>query len=195
MHHCHSTPSLHSPHDGSWSAYYDRVPTFLGILLPEFPRKMQSALQKNEPHAVMEYVSSFLCHPPSQWFSHFVRPYLLSASIWKDIQEANFLRSHMSENFLSLHLVDLVITFYVQNNFPSEFWESHFWCSNWASFQFPILHKQFDSSSWKLLRFMITCFDLGPFYSNPLFKVLSRPFQSGNTHSSVLGNFLVLFLW
>lgn len=47
---------------------------------------------------------------------------------------------------------------------------------------------------WKLLGFIIMCFDLGPFYSNSLCWVIIGPFHSGSPCSSDLGYFLELFL-
>lgn len=49
-------------HPGFWSVCHDQVPTFHRTLLPESSRKKQSTSQKNESHALMEWVSSFLCH-------------------------------------------------------------------------------------------------------------------------------------
>lgn len=83
----------------------NRVPKFHRILLPESSRREPSTFQRNEPHAVTEWISSF--------------PYL-STFIWKGIWEVNFLRSCRSENFLnlSLHLVDT---------------ETYILCSKWFS--------------------------------------------------------------
>lgn len=106
---------------------YDQVPKFQRIRLPESSRKEQSTFQKNEPYAVMKWISSFL---------------YLSSFTWKGIWEVHFRRSRMSENFLnlSLHLVDNKTIFYVQNNFASEFWKNHFSCCYLTSFWFSVFY-------------------------------------------------------
>lgn len=57
----------------------------------------------------------------------------------------------------------------------------------------PLYATRFHSRSFG--DFMMTCFDVGPSCSNSWCWTRSGPFQSGSPCSSVLGNFLMLFLW
>lgn len=120
----------------------------------------------------------------------------ISFFIWKGSWEIHFLRSCISENFLnlSLDLVDTATIFYAQNHSPSEFWRNHFWCYYWISL---IPNPVYATRFFSLKDFGVydNMLWFSPSYSNSLCWVLSGPFQSGSSCSSVLGNFLVLCLW
>lgn len=121
---CHSVPSLHLPTMGLGLCTMTRSQHFMGSCWPNPPGKHN--LHHRKMNHMLSQVSSFPCHLISWLFPHFDR-HLLSAFIWEGIQEINFLRSCMSESFLSLRLclLDTVSMFYVQNNFPSELWGNH----------------------------------------------------------------------